>query len=892
MQRTGEVRISKYIMILALLAVALLFSFAVAETSPEFSIPAEITLIETEQAWNPAEGYIRQAMYSGRVGLLRISSPAGAALEGADAYLYQQLRTKVSAVAAGENNKTIFSFPVEDIYGKVRYTAADLGVESILVEEGGVWTVAPETVAAINTIIRKKFNQRDIIRCLLADCPYEMYWYDKTVGNITSFPMWSYSAEEVLLSGNVTFSMAVSEDYREEGKDPVEYIINNKKVYRYCYVGTQWGQSVKAAVQNARTIVAKYANLEDYDRLLAYKNEIRSMSSYNDEAAAGGVPFGNPWQLIWVFDGNPDTKVVCEGYSKAFQYLNDLSASRVTVICTTGSMNGRPHMWNIVTMDDGKKYMADITNCPDDAEYLFLAGYKSHDDTDIYGYEISGTQVVYIYDEDNIIYNENDLAVFDKGYLEAKPAPPVFTPGKNADGLRIGEELVFSLQENQGTEYDGFLVKITYIPEDPDVSGRINRESFEQDAWTFGPAFHEPGTYQVQFAGKCGVFTSLYSDPVVLNPVVTDHLGRLGFTEDTIDSFSQVLAGDNGHLEWNTCDEVNGYTIQLVEANGDQETVYEKVFDTEETETEFSWAYCPGTYVLHFVPDVMVGYAYSVDDPCEIIVKSSGKEWLCSDEGVLTRYFGSSWNVTVPAEINDREVLKIGPNAFDRSRARKVTVPSFVSVDVRGFSGDTKLNTVYGYENSDAESVAGTEGIQFISLGVKPGPALISLVSTGTGYPGYSVAVRLQQEADAVYIRETRDILPCEGLDILIPLDDTGVHRYTLAAIKDGVRGDFGDYISVDVNELEDGILEIPEYTQRIETEAFRGVQAAIVRIPGTVQAVGEKAFADNSKLQIVQTDNLGIVDEDLFDGSGQYVLCVEDTAVGFGFGAPFLVEP
>lgn len=29
--------------------------------------------------------------------------------------------------------------------------------------------------------------------------------------------------------------------------------------------------------------------------------------------------------MIWVFDGDPDTKIVCEGYAKAFKYLMDNS---------------------------------------------------------------------------------------------------------------------------------------------------------------------------------------------------------------------------------------------------------------------------------------------------------------------------------------------------------------------------------------------------------------------------------------------------------------------------------------------------------------------------------------------------------------------------------------
>ena len=36
-----------------------------------------------------------------------------------------------------------------------------------------------------------------------------------------------------------------------------------------------------------------------------------------------GLPYGDPWQLIYVFDDDPDTNVVCEGYAKAFKYEAD-----------------------------------------------------------------------------------------------------------------------------------------------------------------------------------------------------------------------------------------------------------------------------------------------------------------------------------------------------------------------------------------------------------------------------------------------------------------------------------------------------------------------------------------------------------------------------------------
>ena len=58
--------------------------------------------------------------------------------------------------------------------------------------------------------------------------------------------------------------------------------------------------------------------------------------------------------------------MVCEGYSKAFKYLCDLtwtgSDSEVACYLPTGTMDGGDHMWNIVSIG-GVNYLTDITNC-------------------------------------------------------------------------------------------------------------------------------------------------------------------------------------------------------------------------------------------------------------------------------------------------------------------------------------------------------------------------------------------------------------------------------------------------------------------------------------------------------------------------------------------------
>ena len=206
---------------------------------------------------------------------------------------------------------------------------------------------------------------RRILSYLLMDCPYDLYWYDKKAGcNYT----WNSENDggDVL---SMTISMAVAQEY--QGTAP--YTVDSTKI----------GEA--AAIQSeARAIVTSHQNESDYEKLKSYMTEICSRVSYDWDTYNKNeeVPYGNPWQLIPVFDRDRNTNVVCEGYAKAFQYLCDLStfqdARCYTVEGTVfGGTGDGPHMWNIVILG-GTNYLVDVTNCDEGAvgtpDQLFLAG--------------------------------------------------------------------------------------------------------------------------------------------------------------------------------------------------------------------------------------------------------------------------------------------------------------------------------------------------------------------------------------------------------------------------------------------------------------------------------------------------------------------------------------
>ena len=123
---------------------------------------------------------------------------------------------------------------------------------------------------------------------------------------------------------------------------------------------TATAATVKKAVNNAASIVSSNAGLQDYDKLKAYNDRIQALSDYNTPATLDSWPYeyGNAWQLIWVFDGDPSTMVTSEGFARAFQYLCDLSTFNGNVVCYTVngtvylSSSSSDHRWNMVTMPE------------------------------------------------------------------------------------------------------------------------------------------------------------------------------------------------------------------------------------------------------------------------------------------------------------------------------------------------------------------------------------------------------------------------------------------------------------------------------------------------------------------------------------------------------------
>ena len=254
--------------------------------------------------------------------------------------IYDALKAKIETVAANGGGT---QFILSNVSGlKTLWTNTELGVSSI------------NSSAIVETAFCSQFDFDKIATALLADCPFDLYWYDKVEGVQMTYQIsrsgidyGTYAVWDTATITDLTFVFTVSADY-ESGENWVTADVAR----------------VSAAKDLAAQVVAANAGKSDYEKLVAYKDYICNAVDYNHAAAENtNTPYGDPWQLISVFDGDNATNVVCEGYAKGFQYLCDLGGLDCISVSgsTVGGTGAGRHMWNVVTLD-GAKYLVDVTN--------------------------------------------------------------------------------------------------------------------------------------------------------------------------------------------------------------------------------------------------------------------------------------------------------------------------------------------------------------------------------------------------------------------------------------------------------------------------------------------------------------------------------------------------
>lgn len=328
------------------------------------------------------------------------------ALPGELSSVYNEVKPMVKLVADGTRASTIFEIP-----GTWTKPKSEWGITGAVISAG---TLTAEASAAIEAA----FNLDALMQRMLSEMPYELYWFDKTEGIGMSYGV-SLSGE-ILTVKNLKLSMYISQAYAE--------INEGGATYDPLTADTAKTSAAKRAAENATQVVAANTAKSDHEKLKAYLDYIKAAVSYNNEAANNNAtPYGDPWQIIYVFDNDSSTNVVCEGYAKAFKYLCDLSSfsesdlfcSLVTGTMTVGTSAG-PHMWNIVTVG-GRNYLVDVTNCDADTvgapDKLFLCGAAENVPSKKYTVTAGSQSIVYEYDADTLSdYASSDLKLEEMSY--------------------------------------------------------------------------------------------------------------------------------------------------------------------------------------------------------------------------------------------------------------------------------------------------------------------------------------------------------------------------------------------------------------------------------------------------------------------------------------------
>lgn len=333
--------------------------------------------------------------------------------------IYRRLVPEIKKIAAGESASA--TIVITDM--PITYTQGDLGHITI-VKNGAL---SEEAGARIGELFGADVNHDALLSKLLANMPYELYWFDKTNGMAISYGI--EADENTVTIPYIVVGFCVADAYR----DTTKYLVNEKgeqildkdknPVPDYTAIDTAKTGAAKTAAATAAQVVAENQGKGTYGKLVAYREFITDAVEYNKAASKPDYPYGygDPWQLIYVFDGDDTTNVVCEGYSKAFKYLCDLtwtgSDPEVACYLPTGTMDGGTgagdHMWNIVSIG-GANYLTDITNCDSGTtgapDQLFLCGAEGSVDASYAAVTTSGT-VTYVYDKETLALYDKELVL-------------------------------------------------------------------------------------------------------------------------------------------------------------------------------------------------------------------------------------------------------------------------------------------------------------------------------------------------------------------------------------------------------------------------------------------------------------------------------------------------
>ncbi len=292
----------------------------------------------------------------------------------------------------------------------VLYDALSQAIKEIAAGERSSAEVTVEEDLSADEVTREDLNE--VLLALVFELPRELYWMDKTASISWEIQYFGTDEDgdgtpETVKTKTIQVRLPILDGFRD-GAD-----------------GLDTGKTGAAAAARAyaQGLLAEGSSV--YGVLDQYRILLNSELSYEEAGAesAWSEAYGDPWQLIYALDGDPETGVNSEGYSRAFQYLCQETRFQEAVRCITvsgtmGSDDGESaHIWNLVRIS-GRTYLADLTCCDrtiGEDGFFFLTGAPA-DETGVYRLERGW----YAYDEKTIAsWNREDLL------LETEPFDPM-----------------------------------------------------------------------------------------------------------------------------------------------------------------------------------------------------------------------------------------------------------------------------------------------------------------------------------------------------------------------------------------------------------------------------------------------------------------------------------
>ena len=434
------------------------------------------------------ENYIDYEIDNNQTPVYYSSTFKGSKLTGLNKIIYDKAKIAIAEIAKGERESSIIELTPEEVGVGGKYSASDLGVSEIVT--GGA--INPDAVTALK--VKEGYYDIDaqlLCDSILTDHPYERYWMGLNF-SLSNFEgcsaSWENNEYKLYFKGTLKYKISVNKDYAVSGKD---YTVDTTKT-----------GAVEASISRINSILDTAKTKNDFEKITYYKDQICALNVYNKEAATwSNDKYGDPWQLVYVFDGNDATNVVCEGYSKAFKYLCDktiFSDSSINCYLVDGTMDGGNHMWNIMHWSDNINYLVDVTNCDGgNGDYLFMALHNSGNPDSGYYFTLSYLNVLYIYSSEmKGLYTTEELTI---GKKSTAKLSDIFV---NYDAyIKSGTLTPFTIIREGGTNSCMFKLNSVKNASGINILGDSYTPSYSV-VNQFSVVFPEEGKYTLSFSAK------------------------------------------------------------------------------------------------------------------------------------------------------------------------------------------------------------------------------------------------------------------------------------------------------------------------------------------------------------------------------------------------------